>query len=431
MPALLWVVGDYFRNQYKKDFMKKHFLLIGSLLFSSIAFGQGYQLNLQGMKQVAMGGAGAAVPWDVSTVFYNPGALTSIRNLQVSGGATAMMPRTRFVSAPTGTEMLNAAENTYVPFNAYIGAPVAYKSPLSIGLGIYTPFGTGIEWNDDWTGRFITSKMRLRTTFFQPTVSYRLTDEISLGAGFVYARGYFEYNRALPLNDQYGNEARNEISGRSSGVGYNIGLHIRANDDVQFGITYRSQVNMKLRNGYAKFIDVPSAVSSSYISTAVESEMPMPQVATVGMGWNISETVTLQLEANYTGWAAYDSLRFDYQNNTELVVDEQSPRRYKNTVSLRAGVNYMFTDKISGMLGAAYEPSPVREGFLSPEMPDAKRLMASAGLSIQLWERLAATAMVQYSFSEVRTGRSTEHGFVGKYHTKLINPGIGIVYDFN
>lgn len=410
--------------------MKKHFMLIGSLLFSSMVFGQAYQLNLQGMKQFAMGGAGAATPWDVSTIFYNPAGLTSIRNLQVSGNVNLIMPRTRYVSAPTGTETVDAAEKNYIPFSGYVGAPVGYKSPLSLGLGIYKPFGTGIDWGNDWTGRFLVQSMRLRTTFFQPTASYMLTDDISIGAGFIWATGYYENNRALPVYDLNGTEGSTELSGRMRGVGFNLGLHIKASEYVHFGITYRSQVNMKVNNGYANF-SVPSSISQSYPGSAFNTEIPMPQVATVGMGWDISESVGLQLEASYIGWAAYDSLRIDYADNSDLLMDEQSARRYRNTVALRGGVNYAISDKISAMAGLAFVPSPVREGYLSPEMPDAKRFIGSAGLSVQVFTRLSAVAAVQYSYSEVRTGSSLEHGFTGKYQTQVLTPGLGVVLDLN
>jgi len=412
--------------------MKKHFLLIGSLLLSSMVFGAGYQLNLQGMRQLAMGGTGVAVPWDASTIFYNPGGLTAHRNFQVYGSMNALMPRTRYVSAPTGTVIEDAVEKTYTPFNLYLGGPLAYKSPISIGLGVYTPFGTGISWADDWTGRYMVQGISLQTVFFQPTVSYQITDEISVGAGFVYATGNFEYTKAIPLTNAQGNEASAELTGRGNGVGYNLGIHIKANDDVQFGISYRSQVNMKVKRGYARFSNIPSSASSSFINTAFESSLPMPQVLTLGMGWSINENLMLQIDANYTGWSAYDTLRFDFENNTEMLDDTRSARRYRNTVSLRAGVHYTFkNDRWAGMLGTAYDPSPVRDGFLGPDLPDAKRWLATGGLSFKLSERLTAIGVVEYIFSEVRTGISTENGFKGKYHTKVINPGLAITYDFN
>ena len=137
--------------------MKKPLLLIGTVLLSStIAFGAAFQLNLQGIRQLAMGGTGTAVPWDASTIFYNPAGLSSLQNVQAYASVNALTSRIRYIKTPTGapTEMANSAERTYTPFNVYVGGPVSYKSRLAIGLGINTPFGTGIKWDDNWSGRY-------------------------------------------------------------------------------------------------------------------------------------------------------------------------------------------------------------------------------------------------------------------------------------
>jgi len=412
--------------------MKKRFLLIGSLLCSSLAFGQAYQLNMQGMRQLAMGGSGAAIPWDASAIFYNPGALSALENPQIYASMNAIMPRTRYISAPTGTGIRDAEAQVFTPYNVYLATPVGYKTRFTAGLGIYTPFGTGINWGNDWTGRYLVQEMRLNTTFFQPTLAFQVTDEISVGAGFVYGVGNFEQTNAMLIINADGEEATRELTGRASGVGFNLGLHIRAAENVHFGITYRSQVNMKIRNGYARFANMPTYIANSYLNTSFESTLPMPQVLTVGAGWDVSEWVTLQLEANYTGWAANDSLKFDFGNNTGMLQDESSARRYRNSVTLRAGAKFNFrNERWSAMLGTAYVPSPVREGYLNPSMPDAVHFLATGGLSWKLSKRISLIGALEYRFYEVRTGKSTEHGFKGKYHTKWINPGLAISYDFN
>lgn len=411
--------------------MKKQFLLIGSLLLSSMVFGQAYQLNTQGMRQQAMGGSGAAIPSDASTLFYNPAGMGALEDIQVYAGMNLMMPRTRYIPAPTGVGTLDAKEENYTPFNVYFVSPLGYKSPLRIGLGVYTPFGTGITWDDNWTGRYLVQEMRFNTTFFQPTMSWQINDQFSIGAGFIYARGNFNYRKAMPYFNENGTESTTELTGKMSGVGYNLGLHIKPNDDVQFGITYRSQVNMNINNGYAYF-NTPSSLSSSFQNTSFESTLPMPQVATVSVGVTPNDYLALQFEASYTGWGAYDSLRFDYNNNTALLQDEASPRRYRNSMLLRAGMKYTLKDeRWDIMLGTAYIPSPVREGFLNPEMPDAKHFLATGGLSFKISKRITAIGSVQYTFGEVRTGRSTEHGFMGKYLTKVLNPGLALTYEFN
>lgn len=411
--------------------MKKHFMLISSLLLSSAAFSQAYQWNMQGMRQLAMGGSGAAKYWDASTLFYNPGAITAAEHPSVYAGMNALMPRTRYVSSPVGTGMLDAEEQTYTPYSVYFASPVGYKTPFTAGFGIYTPYSNGINWGNDWTGRYIVQSTRFNTTFFQPTLAWQISDELSIGAGFVFASGYYQHTRALPYLDASGNEAAEELKGRATGVGYNLGVHLRAGEDVTFGLTYRSQINMKIRNGYASFT-VPTSMSADFVNTSFTTTIPTPQTVTAAMAWDVNENLVLQLEANYNGWSAVDSLLIDYKENTSLLGDRSSARRYKNTVSLRAGAHYTFkNDRWAVMLGASYSPSPVRDGFLSPEMPDAQFLNASAGLSFKISNRITAIGVFQYTFSEMRSGRETEYGFRGKYHTKTINPGLALTYDFN
>lgn len=409
--------------------MKKHYLLIGSLLLSSLSFGAGFQLNLQGLRQLAMGGAGTAVPWDASTIFYNPGGLTSLRNVQAYGSVNFLSVNTRWTQAPTGTMSADVASKIYTPFNLYVGGPLAYKSRFSIGLGVYTPFGTGIKWDDNWTGRYIAQDIQMQTIFFQPTLAYKIDDNISVGAGFVYGIGSVTFKRAIPLLNSQGEDGQSKLTGNGHGFGFNLGIHIKPTDNLQFGITYRSQVNMKVKRGYAEFT-VPSALSSSFQNTAFTSTLPLPQTVSVGAGWNINKDLTLVLDASFVGWAAYDTLTFDFENNTDALQDSHSPRRYRNTVILRAGAHYKFSDRVAGMIGTAYDQTPIKDGFLGPDLPDNDRFMATGGLSIKFLKNFTAVGMVEYAFIGVRNAHNAEANFYGKYQTKVINPGLAITYDF-
>lgn len=414
----------------KTLFMKRFFLVTGTLLLSSaMTFGAGYQLNLQGLRQLAMGGSGTAIPWDMSTIFYNPGGLTEFTNVQAYASAQFVMPTVKYVQVPTGTYSSLTQSQVFPTFNAYLGGPVVDRSPVSIGLGIYTPFGNGLKWDDDWSGRYLIQEIKLQSIFFQPTIAYRFNDYVSLGAGFVYAIGNMHLRKAIPIQDQRGRDATGELKGDGSGVGFNVGLHIRPTENIQLGITYRSQVNMKVKRGYASF-SVPSSLNTEFPYTAFNTELPLPQVVSLGGGFKVSERTTLQVDLNFVGWAAYDTLSFDYNDNTTLLQDSHSPRRYKNTIALRAGVHYMFSDKVAGMLGAAWDPSPVKEGYVSPELPDANRGVFTGGVSYKPAERLTLLGTVEFVSAVKRTGSFTIESFEGKYQTNAFTSGIGLTYDF-
>ena len=62
--------------------MKRKLSIVASLLLSSsVVFAGGFQVNMQGVRQVAMGGSSTALAYDIASIFYNPGALAKTANL--------------------------------------------------------------------------------------------------------------------------------------------------------------------------------------------------------------------------------------------------------------------------------------------------------------------------------------------------------------
>lgn len=410
--------------------MKKLFLVTAPLLLSSaMTFAAGYQLNLQGLRQLAMGGSGTAIPWDVSTIFYNPGGLTEFTGVQAYASTQFIVPKVQYVQTPVGNYSSNTQSQVFPTFNIYLGGPVVDKSPVSIGLGVYTPFGSGLKWDDDWAGRYMIQQIKLQSVFIQPTVAYRIHENVSIGAGFVYAIGNVDLRRAIPLQSMNGTDGSAHLNGDGSGMGFNAGIHVKASETVQLGLSYRSRVNMKVNRGYASF-NVPSSVSASFPYTPFRAELPLPSTLSLGAGFTISERVTLQADLNLVGWSAYDTLGFDYENNTAALADTRSPRRYNNTLAIRAGMHYMFSDKVSGMIGGAWDPSPVRDGYVSPELPDADRGVATAGLTYKPVERLTIMGTIEFVSTVRRTSTFDHESFSGKYQTRAFTSGLGVAFDF-
>jgi long-chain fatty acid transport protein len=405
--------------------------LLSALLISSSywAMGAGYQLNLQGLRQLAMGGGGTAIPWDASTIFYNPGGLSSLGSWQINASALFIMPNVEYAQLPTGSYTATSQSQVFYPFNFYAGGPLKKGSKWGLGLGVYTPFGSGLKWANDWTGRFMVQSINLQSVFIQPTISYKFNDYISLGAGYIYAIGSLDLTQALPLQDQNGTEGAAELKGNASGMGYNIGLHIKANDKLQFGFTYRSRVDMKISSGNATFT-VPTSMASLFPNCNFSSTLPLPEVASVGLGYKVNEKLTLQMDLNFVGWSAYDSLKFNFSQHTANLADEHFPRFYHNTVAVRLGANYDVNKNLSLMVGGAYDPSPVTDGYVSPELPDADRWVFTCGLAYRPIPKLCIMAACEFVSSIKRDASYDIMNFQGTYQTKAVTPGIGLSYNF-
>lgn len=415
--------------------MKKHFLA-ASLLLSSVAssFGAAYQLNLQGLRQLAMGGTGTAWAWDASTIFYNPGGLAYLKGIQIYGSALAIMPTTAFsnqANSGTSSTSLTTHKQTFVPFNFYVGGPLQEDGKVALGLGIYTPFGSGLEWDDNWLGKYLVQSIELKSVFFQPTISYRAADWLSVGAGFIFATGTLDYRSALPVHGMYGPTDQGgeaTLHGTATGVGFNLGVNMKLSNNFRVGLTYRSQVNMNLGSGSANFT-VPASLRDSFPNTHFDSQLPLPQVASIGFGWRIND-VTLQLDLNYTGWNSYDSLRFNFATHTSSLQDMHAPRHYRNTLTPRVGINYKISKVVSLMGGFAYDPTPVPNGYVSPDLPDADRIVLTCGISVKPLPRFTVLAAFEGVSSVKRTANYEYGGFSGIYKTQAATPGIGVYYNF-
>jgi long-chain fatty acid transport protein len=219
-----------------------------------------------------------------------------------------------------------------------------------------------------------------------------------------------------------------QLNGSANGVGFNLGAQMKFSDNLQVGVSYRSQINMSISGGSANFT-VPTSLRDSFPNTRFDSQLPIPQVASIGIGYRINNW-TLQADFNYTGWNSFDSLRFNFAQHTSSLQDEHMPRHYHNTFTPRIGANYKLSKKVSVMAGAAYDPTPVANGFVSPELPDQDRIVLTCGVSIKPIPRLTILAAFEATDGIKRAATYNYAGFDGTYKTEAATPGIGLYYNF-
>lgn len=399
------------------------FILIVSLTCSTQLHSQGYQSNFQGQPQIAMGSTGSALPQDASAFFYNPGSASFLEKSSISIGGTGVFAKVAF-------EESNSKEVNYsnspvgTPFTAYFAYKKNEKSKSVYGLGIYTPFGSTISYENDWIGRYALQSLKLKSIYIQPSYSYQVTDKIGIGLGLIYALGEVELQRAIPLNsDSYAN-----LSGKTTGFGFNAGVYFKASEKWSFAATYKSKIQMDITDGDAVFV-VPSGVESNFPNGKFTSSLPLPAVSTVGASFKPNEKLTFATDINYIEWKAYDSLIFDYETNTTSLVDTRSAREYKNTFAFRMGAQYQLTEKLKVRAGVVYGLTPVPDGRLTPETPDNNRVNFSTGFSYSLSEKFKIDASVLYTTFK-REDTNLETQLSGTFKTIAIAPGLSITYQF-
>ena len=390
--------------------MQKLLFTLFIFLLSHLAFSQGFQVNFQGQKQQGMGGAGTALPLDGASLFFNPGSTSFLKENSINLAMTPTFARTLFVDANTNqSARTNSPMGT--PFSAYAVYRKSAESKLFFGIAAYTPFGSTVQWEDGWMGRFALTRLELKSIFIQPTISVKLTEKVGLGVGFVYCTGNVNLQKDLPVMDASGNYGHAELAGK-----------------IGFGLTYRSQVNMSVSKGQATFV-VPTSLEANFPNGSFSSSLPLPQVVTLGFSYKPTDKLSLALDVNYVGWKAYDTLAFDYETNTSSLSDTKSVRSYENIFAFRGGANYNFTDKIAARIGMAYGISPVQNGYVTPETPDANRINYTAGLSYKLGKHFALDASIFFTHLK-RTDTNIETNLSGTFTTNVVAPGLAVIYRF-
>jgi len=408
-------------------FFKK--LTLFSSLFAFIlpfqSISQGFQVNFQGQKQQGMGLAGTALYQDGSSLFYNPGSVAFSNENSVNIGFTPVFANLLYVDSTT----LNGYRTNNpmgTPFHAYGLFQLKDSSALKLGLAVYTPFGSTVQWEDAWIGRFAITRLSLSAIFIQPTVSYRINDRIGIGGGFIASTGSVTLQRDLPVQFDNGDYANATLSGSAFGLGFNLGVQFNATDKLSIGLTYRSQINMKVSDGEAQF-NVPESLEANFPDGMFSSSLPLPSVLTVGLAYKFKKKLTAVLDVNYVGWKAYDTLAFDYADNTASLQDTKSARSYKNVFAFRGGVSFGITDAFILRAGGGYGLTPVQSGYATPETPDANRLYGTFGLGYQIDKRLTVDASLFYTQVQ-RAETNLETNLSGTFFTKAIALGISIIY---
>ncbi len=405
----------------------KRLLLCLLMASPALAFSQGSQVNTQSQKAVGMAGAGSALFIDETSILYNPGALVKMENNAISLGASAIMYRSAFQEK--GSSEVHHTRFQISPPVSLFAAFGPKDSWWKAGIGIYTPYGGSVDWGKEWPGRYSLTNLSMRAFYIQPTLSFKITDQFSVGGGFVYNVGIVDLGRALPVFGSDGKAGQADLSGTGTGMGYNLGVHYNLADEFAISLNYRSKVITKLEGGDATF-DVPASLAANFPNGKFDAELPLPASFNVGIAFPVSEKVKTAIDASFIDYSIYKELVFDYENNSPTLQDTRSVKNYQNAFSAKIGFNYEATDKLELRAGTGYVYTPVQAKYVYPETPDNNRMMAAAGLTYKFtpnWQMSAA-----YVFQKIlkRTTTNAETQLSGAYETNIHAPGISLSYSW-
>ncbi len=387
-------------------------------------YAEGYQVNLQSQKQTGMGHTGAGQQLGATSIHFNPGAMAFLPGkFDFSLGASGVFSKNKF----EGTQGTYKSDNPMgTPLFFYGAMQVSDK--IAAGIGVTSPYGNSLKWGDTWQGQYLIQDISLQAIFVTPTLAYKLTDKLSLGAGLVIGFGSVDLNRALDLTalNPALPDGQVNLNGSTTSYGFTAGLFYQLSEKISAGVSYRSKVLMKIEDADADFT-VPAPVAAYFPEgNKFNSELPMPSNLTFGLGWQANDKWLLAFDLQAVGWSAYESLDFSFELTPNL--DSQMPKKFENTMIYRLGATYTPSSSVALRAGVYYDETPIKDEYLTPETPGTNKIGASLGLSWFINDKLSLDASFLHIMGEERTSKFPL--LQGTYNTSAWLPGLGISYSF-
>ena len=437
--------------------MNKFALAAAALLVSTGAWAEGYQINTLSAKQLGMGHTGTALKLGSESMIFNPGALGfSDRTLDISGSVTGIKA---VATATHKGQDYRTANGLSTP----LAVNVAFKvfDNLQAGVSFYTPYGSAINWTNDWPGAELNQKVDLKVYNIQPTLSWRITPKLSVGVGMMISWGSVDLNKALVSGSSFdklaasqglpsnlGNAAAASINLKGTSqisLGANVGVMYDIDKHWTVGANFRTKMGMKVEAGLAhvdyanEMARVALEKTLSLINEAnFKSEMPCPYVLNVGVAYKPIPRLTLAADLQYTGWKTYKNLNIEFPEH--LAPFNQHIRKdYKNAFAYHVGAQYAVTDRTDLRLGLMVDTSPVNKEYYNPETPGMTKIEPTVGFSFRPVKNLSVDVAFMYivgtgeknakcTYTDLLTQQPVT--FEADYHVHASAPSIGISYTF-
>lgn len=421
--------------------------LLSAPFFSLMA--DGFQIPQQSAKSLSFGGAFTGFCGDASTVFYNPGGMNNLYGQNFTAGVIGLYP---YISLQTpSTANVTQTSSAYTPIGIYyVGS---FWDKLRIGMSVNNQFGSAASYPGTWEGEYIVQSITLKTYMFQPTVSYQICKQLSVGGGFVYTLGTFSDTKAIPVASSEYPNGEVTLDGTGHAFGYNFGMFSKiwqhgsdsgAHQCLQLGVSYRSALNMTVPNGNVNFSQIPASLATDFPATEnFSTNVNLPAVFTAGFAFKFSCSqkwdFMVTYDFNYTFWSTYDSLHFNFTNpNTP---SQGYVYNWKNAMAHRMGAEITYLKKYSLRLGYYIDNTPVQNGYVSPEIVDANATGFCVGAGVKFCKHYSVDiSYLRSDFTWNNTTWNTPNGttlpegnppyFAASYHRIINMFGAGVNYQF-
>jgi long-chain fatty acid transport protein len=324
---------------------------------------------------------------DASTVFTNPAGMTRLDGTQFVASGQLDYGRTKF-SVGSGTSSAlgtDAGGNAFGQDGWFIGGGgfLSYSvSPdLKLGFAMTGNFGGVVEYDNGWVGRYYVQQTKLIGFSFVPSIAWKATDKLSLGAGVNVMYGKYENQVAINVPDalrpgavvpveRSSGDAQLKLEDTTWGAGVNLGLLYEFDAGTRVGLTWNSQVSLDFSapTQYSNLGNLGTSLQArGLLNGTLNVGIKVPQQAMGSVFAQVNPRWALLGSIGWQQWSKFGQVQLGLENAlTSSSLTTSIP--FKDTWHFAAGAQYRISDPWLLNFGIAYD-SAFQSGNVSPLLP--------------------------------------------------------------
>jgi long-chain fatty acid transport protein len=340
-----------------------------------------------GTPSMGVAGAGAqAIARDASTAFHNPAGMTRLDDHQFMATAGMFYSDVKF-DPDDDTPIPGGSGGNQGGPGPILGA--FYTHSLSdrwkVGANLISVSGAILDPDDDWAGRFQLQEVELFTLSFNPTIAYRVSDWLSVGAGAVLMYGRLDMDVAAPLPPAIGGEGRVKLDDLDDfEPGFDVGVLFEVSPRTRIGVAYLSEIELNL--------DGDVKLQPLGLQAGIDTRLPFVQTVRAGLYHELTDWFTLLVSVAWEDWSTF--------NNQFVPVSRVSTeirRRWNDTWHVGLGAQYWLDDRWMLQSGVAYDSSPVDSDDRMSDLPMDQQIRVALGVQHHWSDRVKVGAAFTYA----------------------------------
>lgn len=379
--------------------------------------------------------AGNAAGGAISSMFWNPAAISLFNSgAQFEVGVAGQFNSSHMTALPGSTILALGAESG--ENGNSLGIPSAYmtwaiRPDLVLGLGINETYGfkTSTEENGarsgrQWAGMTQTSSNNMYTVNFNPTLSYQITPQFSVGVGL-------QIERMSLVHKQASGVAMTSVNvinrGQDIAYGFTLGALWQPLPGTSIGLGYRSRIKHEM-DGDVRLEDSVGGLPADWGKAGTVMNLTTPDTVTLSFKQRISDQFRAMATVEWARWSNFGTINVVCTTGSNVInllgcagpgsVQATFPLTWRDGWFVSGGVEYDVNRQVTVRGGLGWERSPIssaadRVAWLPL---DADTTWVSTGLS---W-RFSPMATLDLAYS---------HGFIGNGQIDRTQSGIRLFAD--